>query len=387
VRKKPIQKLIKVGILFTNYGPYHIARVKAARDIGQDLAIEVVGIELARYSSQYPWKVNLNSLNFELTTVCSGYKYEGISLHHLIFNIFKLLNKINPDILALSGYSEIGMITAFIWAKIYAKKTILFSESKEDDASRVFYKELIKKFIISFYDAAIVGGNPHRRYLEKLGMGSNAIFLGYDVIQNNDFTPAIIRQLSTPIQNPYFLTINRFIPKKNLIFLITAYAKYLKTIDISLAWDLVICGDGELRSQIEQKIDELNLQNHVHLTGFLQQEQMLPYFAHAKCFIHASVQEQWGLVVNEAMAAGLPVIASKRCGCYEDLIIEGANGFGFDPENSQELTDLMLKVSSADFDLQKMGITALEHIQKFSPEYFAQGLIKAVDYALTHSIK
>jgi glycosyltransferase involved in cell wall biosynthesis len=83
------------------------------------------------------------------------------------------------------------------------------------------------------------------------------------------------------------------------------------------------------------------------------------------------------------MAAGLPVLVSNRCGCYEDLIIEGVNGFGFDPENPQQLTELMCKISSEDIDLQTMGNAALEHIQKFSPDYFAQGLIQAVNYALS----
>ena len=161
----------------------------------------------------------------------------------------------------------------------------------------------------------------------------------------------------------------------------TTYAAYCQKVG-DRAWDLVLCGDGELRPQIEAKIAQLNLQHKVHLPGFLQQEQLLPYFAHASCFIHASTTEQWGLVVNEAMAAGLPVIISNRCGCFEDLVIEGVNGFGFDPHNSQQLTNLMSHISSESVDRQKMGQAALEHIQNFSPEYFAQGLTQAVKYAI-----
>ena len=140
-----------------------------------------------------------------------------------------------------------------------------------------------------------------------------------------------------------------------------------------------------MRPQIEQQIKELGLQKFIHLPGFLQQEELLPYFAHASCFIHASTQEQWGLVVNEAMAAGLPVIVSNRCGCFEDLVIEGVNGFGFDPTNQQKLTDLMLKMSSGKVDLSVMGEASLQHIQKYSPDYFAQGLMKALEYSLGNS--
>ena len=190
--------------------------------------------------------------------------------------------------------------------------------------------------------------------------------------------------IKSNLDKNYFLSSNRFIPKKNLFFLLSAYSAY-RQIAGANAWDLVLCGDGNLRSQIEQHITQLKIKDFVHLPGFLQQDDLLPYFAHASCFIHASIQEQWGLVVNEAMASGLPVLVSNRCGCFEDLVIEGVNGFGFDPENLQQLADLMLKMSSGEIDLQKMGQAALEHIQKFSPDYFAQGLVQAVEYALAHS--
>ncbi|NEO65818.1 MAG: glycosyltransferase, partial [Moorea sp. SIO4G2] len=92
----------------------------------------------------------------------------------------------------------------------------------------------------------------------------------------------------------------------------------------------------------------------------------------------------WGLVVNEAMAAGLPVLVSNRCGCFEDLVVEGINGFGFNPYDREQLTKLMFKVSSGEIDLDNISQAALQHIHKFSPEYFAQGLIKAVEYALAN---
>lgn len=84
------------------------------------------------------------------------------------------------------------------------------------------------------------------------------------------------------------------------------------------------------------------------------------------------------------MAAGLPVIVSNRCGCFEDLVIEGVNGFGFNPDNLDELTNLLVKVSAGNIDVEKMKNASLEHIQKFSPDYFASGLIQAVKFALNN---
>ncbi|MBD2150289.1 glycosyltransferase family 4 protein [Pseudanabaena sp. FACHB-1277] len=378
-------KNLKVGIFFTNFGPYHIARVKAARDICQPLGINIFGLEIARSSVEYPWQSKTDHLNFDLITISSDHRYEHIPRKKLISDLIKKLNEINPDILLLSGYSEISMLVALFWSKSRGKKAVLMSESKQDDAPRSRYKELFKKFIVSFYDAAIVGGQPHQRYLENLDMPKDSIFFGYDVVNNNDFDRDKIRHLPRPIKFPFFLAINRFIPKKNLIFLLSAYAQYLQRVDQTSAWHLVLCGDGEMRSQIEQKIFELGIQDQVHLTGFLQQAELLPYFAHAKCFVHTSTTEQWGLVVNEAMAAGLPVLVSNRCGCYEDLLIEGINGFGFDPEDQAELTNLMLKMSAKYIDLEEMGKAALMHIQNFSPNYFAQGVQNAIAFVSNKS--
>jgi 1,2-diacylglycerol 3-alpha-glucosyltransferase len=239
---------------------------------------------------------------------------------------------------------------------------------------------------LKMYDSAIVGASSHMKYLVKLGVREEAVFFGYDVVDNCAFNPEIIPSFKRVLSSPYYLSINRFVQKKNLLFLLDSYAAYRQKVGSS-AWDLVLCGDGELRRTIEEKIEVLGLKNSVHLPGFLQQDELLPYFAHASCFIHSSLQEQWGLVVNEAMAAALPVLVSNRCGCFDELVVEGSNGFGFDPTNQQELTNLMIKIGSANVDLKKMGDAAFKHIQKFSPDYFAQGLHQAIQFAAIVSRK
>lgn len=372
---------MKIALLFANFGPYHLARFNSFQQQCDRLGWQAVGVELARQEIEYPWETEISLFSHSIISVIKDQKLEQIQGIRLVKKLIATLNQIEPDIVAISGYARPAMLVSLLWSLWHKKRTILFSESKEDDATRSWWQEKFKSKLVRFYQSALVGGKPHQRYLEKLGMKTEAIFLGYDVVGNNRFSPANLRHLPNPINQPYFLTINRFVPKKNLLFLLASYAEYYRVLG-DRAWDLVLCGDGELRPQIEAKIARLNLQNKVHLPGFLQQEELLPYFAHANCFIHASIQEQWGLVVNEAMAAGLPVLVSNRCGCFEDLIIEGVNGFGFDPENSQQLTDLMLKVSTKKVDLVKIGNAALESIQKFSPEYFAHNLTQAVQYAI-----
>ena len=359
-------------------GPYIRARWSAFA--GRCNTQKVYLIEFGKISQTYAWIPVNSNLPYNRITL-SEQPAESQSTLKLIFLLLRELNRLKPDILILNGYREIVTLSALIWSILNCKPVILMSATKEDDAPRTWWVDKIKSFILKGYDAALVGGKPQNRYLEKLGMPSNSIFTGYNVVGNDDFHPNIIKTLPSPHQKPFFLAINRFVHKKNIPRLIAAYAEYRKSTS-NEPWDLILCGDGELRCQVEQQITELGLEKYIYLPGFLQQTELLPYFAHASCFIHASTQEQWGLVVNEAMAAGVPVLVSNRCGCFEDLIIEGVNGFGFNPENIQQLTDLMVKVTSGNVDLEQIGQAALNHIHKFSPDYFARGLEQAVKYVL-----
>lgn len=374
---------VKLTQVCCNYGPYHLARIEGLVNRCKDKKWEIFGIELSRSEEEYPWQIKVDQLPCEIISLIHNFSLEKSKFSDLIGKLISVLNRTTPDAVAISGYARPSMLVALLWCLWNRKPAILLSETTEYDETRSWWKEKIKTLLVKKYKAALVGGQPQKRYLIKLGMPSECIFLGYDVVGNDIFHPNQIKSLSCPLDKPFFLAINRFVSKKNLAFLLFAYGNYRQIVGTK-AWDLVLCGDGELRLEIEEQITNQGIQDYVHLPGFMQQDQLLPYFAHAKCFIHASIQEQWGLVVNEAMAAGLPVLVSNRCGCYEDLIIEGVNGFGFDPENSRQLTELMQKMSSGAIDLNKMGQAASEHIQEFSPDYFAQGLMQAVEYALSH---
>ncbi|ACK73853.1 glycosyl transferase group 1 (plasmid) [Gloeothece citriformis PCC 7424] len=372
-----------IGVLFSSYGPYHIARVEGLVKSPQIPEKQIVAIELARSQEEYPWKTKIETLDFSLVTIFKNKNLEKTNLFTLLLKLNHILNQVNPSVVVIPGYFQASILFTLVWCLWHGKPAILLSETTEIDAERSFWRETVKSWIVKKYKSGLVGGQPHKRYLIKLGMPSEAIFLGYNIVGNDTFHPHKIKSLPKLIEKPYFLAVNRFIPKKNLLFLISAYKNYRQIVG-KKAWDLVLCGDGQLRSDIEKQIAQFGLENYVHLPGFLQQDALLPYFAHAECFIHASVEEPWGLVVNEAMAAGLPVIVSNRCGCFEDLVIEGVNGFGFNPDNLDELTNLLVKVSAGNIDVEKMKNASLEHIQKFSPDYFASGLIQAVKFALNN---
>jgi glycosyltransferase involved in cell wall biosynthesis len=184
----------------------------------------------------------------------------------------------------------------------------------------------------------------------------------------------------------YFLASARFVEKKNLFRLVQAYALYREKAESrkqkAEIWDLVLLGDGPLRKALDTQLSTLNLHNHVRLPGFKQYDELPAYFGLAGAFVHASTTEQWGLVVNEAMASGLPVLVSSRCGCAADLVQEGVNGFTFDPRDIEQLAELMLRVSDCQFPISDFGAASRRIISAWGPEQFANGLRNAVAVAL-----
>ena len=148
-------------------------------------------------------------------------------------------------------------------------------------------------------------------------------------------------------------------------------------------WDLVLLGDGPLKTDLCRLISDLNLHEHVHLPGFKQYDQLPVYYALAKAFVHASTTEQWGLVVNEAIASGLPVIVSNRCGCVPELVQD--NGFTFEPTDGHELASRLLQMASlSDDERRSLGDASYRIAAKLAPEQFGKGLEQAAQLATSH---
>jgi glycosyltransferase involved in cell wall biosynthesis len=262
------------------------------------------------------------------------------------------------------------------------------SESTAHDKVRSWWVESLKGDLVRLFSAALVGGSAHREYLLQLGFPESRIFQGYDVVDNNYFSRGASDVRSAPasrcqveVQEPFFLACSRFSEKKNLARLIEAYALYRGSCN-GKYWKLVILGEGELRGELESFRDRLGLSADVVMPGAKSYQDLPLYYGLASAFVHASTSEQWGLVVNEAMASGLPVLVSERCGCAPDLVTP-RNGFTFDPTNVEALSGLMLRVSNGQCDLQRMGQASQEIISRWSPQTFAENLQAATRSATT----
>ena len=395
---------MKVALLFEHFGPYHFARLRAAAARG-----EVVGVEFSRKSGEYGWEVTKSAESLRLETLFRDRLDDDVSLPEIQQRFTEAMDRLAPDVVAVPGWGARFSLVAIAWCHQRKVPLVLMSESTPWDDVRRPVKECMKGILLGFASAALVGGGIHRDYLVGLGVPSDRIYLGYDAVDNDYFstrTDAVRRaageaRLKAGLPDRYFLASCRFIRKKNLARLIAAYARY-RTLNMGAGgattaqppWHLVLLGDGPLRPAIEAQIEALNLRGCVHLPGFKQYPELPVYYGLAQAFIHASTVEQWGLVVNEAMASGLPVLVSDRCGCTHCLVDEGVNGFAFDPTSPDQLARLMLQIASlpspppnlvtrteAPLTLAAFGAASRRIVAAWGSDRFGEGLLAAANWA------
>lgn len=384
---KSEDELSNISVMFERLGPYHAARLNAAA-----ARCYLTAIEVQRTDEIYAWD-ELDQVGFSRISI-----YESASdrcgLNDLRGRIEASLASSQPDAVAIHGWSDPAALLALRWCRAHGVPAIVMSESSERDAPRGRVGEWIKRRVVSHFSAGLVGGRDHRDYLSKLGVPATRCFLGYDVVDNAYFQTAaaaarqdpwrIRRELGLP--HRYFLASCRFIEKKNIARLIEAYSEYRRGCN-DAPWDLVILGDGPLREQINTMVDSFDLSSTVHFPGFRQYAELPRYYALASAFVHASTVEQWGLVVNEAMACGLPVIVSNRCGCATELVDE-SNGWTFDPYQVDQLTSCLCKVTRlSDEELNRLQNMSGRKIQQWGPDRFAEGLVDAARVAIASDQK
>ncbi|BDA72915.1 glycosyl transferase, group 1 family protein [Calothrix sp. PCC 7716] len=376
-----------IVIIFINIGSYHAARLRAVYSACQEKGWNFTAVQVTDNTLEHPWGDLEQEITFPLKTLlpkdCTSNKPEAV--------LPGFLDNLLPDAVAIPGWGFPVSRAALSWCRRHHIPTIVMSETKWDDEPRQWWKEKLKFWLcINKFDAALVGGKLHRDYLIKLGFPRDRIFYGYDTVDNDHFSQTAYRARQNPEkarqrqpQIPtklYFIVLTRLLKRKNVDRLVKAYANYRQQIGIEKAWDLIICGSGEEESNIRQLIDKLGATDCVHLPGFIPYQALGDWYGLAGAFIHPALLEPWGLVVNEACAAGLPIICSHTVGSASELVQDGKNGLLFDPENISDITRTLISISQMDAEMRiKMGDLSQEIIANYSTENFAEGIRKAIN--------
>ncbi|MGZ9034035.1 MAG: glycosyltransferase [Rhodospirillales bacterium] len=337
-----------VAICFQQFAPYHVDRIAAVhRALGGKM--RVFGVEYSNTSTTYAWE-RANSEGFERITLFPSGNWETMTWMGRLRGLVSCLLRIKAKHVFLINYQLPDTFLCAVLLRLLGKSPYVMMGSKFSDKDRFVWKEVVKKWLFTPYFGGITSGELHSRYLEFLGVGTQNFRTGLDTLSLQR-----VREISGGEPAPggqdyhkrHFTIVARMVPEKDLPTAVRAYARYCEVCEERglEPRDLVLCGDGPERGLIERIVQQNNVRS-VRFFGFATEREVCETLATSLALILPSVSETWGLVINEAIAMGVPVLCSDVCGARDELVRSGVNGFSFAPGEVEGLANLMMMVSS-----------------------------------------
>ena len=307
---------------------------------------------------------------------------ENISTWQRSRALLAKIRRYHPQVLNLTGYYDPAQWVLLFYAKLTGIKVIISSESNVRDGSRSFLKEKLKQFILYWADGFFCFGQSSAAYLEQLGVNPAKIWTRKAAVVDNDLIRAryetaygerIKQKQIRSLPRYNFIFVGRLIAPKNLLVLLKAFANLSQHSE----WGLIFLGEGEQKAELQDFCQQNGLLNVSFLAG-VEWHKVPEYLALADVLVLPSTSEPWGLVVNEAMVCGLPVVVSEVCGCVEDLLIDGQNGFVFNPNDAEELTQKLRFFVENTAQLVPMGDASRQLVAPFETHTVAAQMLESI---------
>ena len=296
------------------------------------------------------------------------------------------------DALWVHGYASVNALQGIVAANALHIPVLLRAESWLRDRERSSVTLAAKDFYFGILGRMIAAALPigtlnAEYWLHYFGEDMPQFLMPYAV--DNDYfgrkaaeAAPLQAELRASLQldagRPVILFASKLQERKKCMDLIEAYARFVQS-KLAAAPYLIIAGDGEERSRLEAFCRDAALAD-VRFVGFQNQSVLPRYFQLADVFVLPSRHEPWGLIVNEAMAAGCACIVSDDVGAHTDLINDGVEGFVFPTGNVPALTAALENIFATPGAAAAMGQRAAERIRNWSFEQDVIGLRAALEH-------
>ncbi|MFL9960022.1 glycosyltransferase family 4 protein [Paraburkholderia sediminicola] len=373
-----------------NLSDYHIPRYRALVSLVERAGHQITLVEIfgrSIYSHPQPARPLQFSDTSKALTLFAGTRSAGST--RVVWRIHNVVNELRPDIVITLGYHTEYSIYLCLRKLITGKFPLMYmSDSKADDGDRSRTKEAFKRLLVRWFDGALVAGQRHRDYALSLGIPLQRSRCGFDVIDVRFFSDAAAacRQNDAALRSElglpdrYVLCVSRLVERKNVAGVVRAFARSGLA---AQGYSLVIVGNGPYKARVEEAIRQADLFSKVVMVENVHNEVMPAFYALGDFLVLASRYDQWGLCANEAMAAGLPLIVTKGCGCAGEIVIDFENGFVVSEGSEDELSERMRMLGSDRQMRQQFGIRSREIIDQWTPELFAKSALELTEILLS----
>lgn len=291
----------------------------------------------------------------------------------------KKLNALQAKCLVVGGFNLMAMLGARYALRHRIPYLIWSGETKREASQRRGWRlrAWLRRPLIQHAAGFIAYGTQAQEYLRAFGASQNKIHVAINSVDTDFFQQHISgnrRQMRTRTEGQTrLLFVGHLQRRKGLEFLLQALAQCQSQ---SVSLDVV--GDGPERDSCQRLAARLNLSN-VRFHGFKQKEDLPKHYAAADVFVFPSVQEIFGLVMVEAAAAALPIIASEFAGGAHDVVEHGKNGYLVDPTNVANVAKYIKELAEDPAKRQRMGEQSLLKVKEsVNLQKSSQGFVQAI---------
>lgn len=385
---------MKLAILTTHPVQYQVPWFrKLSRQPGVDLTVFFCLLPDARqqgdgFGVEFKWDIPLLE-GYHYRVLCNVAKHPSVTSFRGCDTpeIASILKQGNFDAAVVNGWVVKSCLQTLWACRRHGIPCLVRGESNVL-RPRAWYKRLIHRVLLSQYSACLAIGKANRAFYLRNGVEASRIFMTPYGVDNDWFATraALAREQRGEFRREWgiapdavvFLFSGKLIPKKRPLDLIRAMAEAQQSSAAKLNWHLLIAGDGALRAACESLATELTVP--VTFAGFLNQQAMPGAYAASDCLVLPSdIGETWGLVVNEAMASGLPAIASDQVGCHPDLIVPEKTGFVFPCGDVQALSRCLMDMAENPGRCREMGAVAREKVSGYTDDAVVAGILQALE--------
>lgn len=313
----------------------------------------------------------------------------------LNYGIGRILRRQGFDAVWVHGYSTATNLQAMVAAKRLKIPVLLRAESNLTDRPRsrttLAAKQIFFAWLRKRVTAALSIGEANSAYWRHY-LGANFPVFPCSYAVDNEFfqreccraaesREEFRRSLGLDPGRPVILFASKLQTRKRCIDLLDAYLLLAKSNPLEPMPYLLIVGDGEERAALEARAREAAPGN-IRFLGFRNQTELPRFYDLCNVFVLASVDEPWGLVVNEVMNAARPVIVSDQVGCHKNLVRNGVNGYIVDACSPPSLADALRAVLAGEQRWQTMGARSLEMVGNCGFEENVRGIRQALEHSV-----
>lgn len=359
---------MKVVIITNIPVPY---RLPIYEKINRDQTIDLTVFFCAKNESNRLWNLELPKFKHLFLKENVKAKKDGFNFVYNNIDVWLELKKIDPDVVITTGFNPTHLY-AWFYTKLYNKKHIPMTDGWIGSEKKLsFIHKLVRKVVFKTSNAFIGASKNSLELYKSYGIVEEKLFQSHLCIDNKYFD-----NQQSFLDRKYDLMFSGHLSERKLPFLFTKIAEKVskKISDLNI----LILGDGPLKKGFLEQLDKTAI--NYHYAGFVSQEELPAYYSSAKIFLFTTQHDAWGIVVNEAMASGTPVITTPFAGVINDLLIDKTNGYILDID-SDLWAEKSIDILNDSTLWEELSQNAKKSVKAFNFDDAAQGIIDACEYA------